>query len=227
MTSPELISNHLCPYTQRAAIQLAEKGRPCGRRYIDLADKPAWLLAISPLGKVPVLTTDGHVVFETSAICEYLEERWPDTPQHPATPLARARHRAWCEFASALISEVFGFYMAPDAAALERQRDQLATRFGQLEQALHPVGPYFDGAGFHLVDAAFAPVLRLFETFDRIGDFGWWSGLTRVPAYRTALAQRPSVQQAVVADYGQRFEQYLRERGSELSRRLSGVRHPA
>ena len=50
-----LISHHLCPYVQRAAIALAEKGMPFERIYIDLAAKPDWFKAISPLGKVPVL----------------------------------------------------------------------------------------------------------------------------------------------------------------------------
>lgn len=47
----ELISNHLCPYTQRAAIQLAEKGIAYERVYIDLANKPEWFLQVSPLGR--------------------------------------------------------------------------------------------------------------------------------------------------------------------------------
>lgn len=220
----ELISNHLCPYTQRAAIQLGEKGQAYTHRYIDLADKPAWFLAISPLGKVPVLRVNGQAVFETSAICECLEELLPAPALLPAEALARARQRAWCEFASALIGEVFGFYMAPDATALERQRAQLALRLARLDEALASGGSFFDGPAFQLVDAAFAPVFRLFDTFDRIGDFGWWSGLARVPAYRAALAGRASVQQAVVPDYALRFEHYLHGRDSELARRM-GITH--
>ncbi|CAG0946116.1 hypothetical protein GPROT2_03572 [Gammaproteobacteria bacterium] len=45
-----LVSHALCPYVQRAAIVLAEKGLPSERRDIDLANKPGWFLAISPLG---------------------------------------------------------------------------------------------------------------------------------------------------------------------------------
>jgi hypothetical protein len=37
-----LVSHHLCPYVQRAAIALAEKAVLFERAYIDLADKPAW-----------------------------------------------------------------------------------------------------------------------------------------------------------------------------------------
>ena len=50
-----LVSHHLCPYVQRAAISLSEKGVPFERVTIDLANKPAWFKAISPLGKVPLL----------------------------------------------------------------------------------------------------------------------------------------------------------------------------
>ena len=50
-----LVSHLLCPFVQRAAIVLLEKGVPFTRKNIDLANKPDWFLAISPLGKVPVL----------------------------------------------------------------------------------------------------------------------------------------------------------------------------
>src|SRR5688500_6573716 len=108
MTTYELVSNHLCPYTQRAAIQLSEKGRPFTRTYIDLANKPAWFLEVSPLGKVPLLRVSNAVIFETSVICQFIEESEPTNPMHPSAPTDRARHRSWCEFASATIADVFG-----------------------------------------------------------------------------------------------------------------------
>jgi glutathione S-transferase len=213
----ELISNHLCPYTQRAAIQLAEKGVAYERVYIDLANKPEWFLQVSPLGKVPLLRMRDAVIFETAVVCEYIEEVEPAVPLHPVEPLDRARHRSWAEFASAIIADVFAFYTAPDVAAFERKCGDLQAKFRWLERHLGD-GPYFAGARFFLVDAAFAPVFRLFDTFDRIGEFGIFEGLHRVPAYRAALAERTSVRQAVVSDYAQRFWQYLFERGSHLSR---------
>ncbi len=213
----ELVSNHLCPYTQRAVIQLAEKGLTCERGYIDLAEKPEWFLQVSPLGKVPLLRVDGKFIFETVVICEYIEEVEPAVPLHPAEPRERARHRSWGEFASAIIPDIYTFYTAPDAAAFERQCRNLQARFRWLERQLGD-GPYFAGARFHLVDAAFAPIFRLFDTFDRIGNFGVFTGLQRVPAYRVALADRPSVRQAVVSDYAQIFWRYLSTRNSHLSR---------
>lgn len=219
MPAFELISNHLCPYTQRAAIQLAEKGLAFERVYIDLANKPAWFSALSPLGKVPVLRVGDSAVFETAVICEYIEDVAPEVPLHPATALERAHHRGWIELASATIADVYGFYMAPDAQAFERKRADLAARIDWLERHLGE-GPYFAGRQFHLVDAAFAPIFRLFETFDAIGDFDIFKSAHRVGDYRAALAQRDSVRQAVVPDYAARFKQYLSERGSHLSRQM-------
>ena len=94
-----LVSHHLCPYVQRAAIALAEKNVPHTRVPVDLAHKPDWFKAISPLGKVPLLrVATGHeteevILFESAPILEYLEETQPD-PLHPGDPLDRARHRA-------------------------------------------------------------------------------------------------------------------------------------
>lgn len=217
MPTFELISNHLCPYTQRAAIQLAEKGIAYERVYIDLSNKPEWFLRLSPLGKVPLLRVGDAAIFETVVICEYIEEVEPSVPLHPVAPLDRAHHRSWAEFASAVIADIFAFYMAPDATAFERKCGDLQARFRWLERHLND-GPYFAGMRFSLVDAAFAPIFRLFDTFDRIDEFGIFKELHRVPAYRAALAERASVRQAVVSDYAELFRQYLCERGSYLSR---------
>lgn len=195
----ELISNILCPYTQRAAIQLAEKGLDAKRTYIDLADKPDWFMQLSPLGKVPVLRVGDTVVFETAVICEYIEEATVDRePMWPAHAADRARHRAWAEF--------------------ERKRSELAGRFAHLERQLVGSGPFFGGERFGLVDAAFAPIFRLLETFDRIADFRLLQGLPATVAYQLNLAARPSVRAAVMPEYGQVFLSYLAERGSHLAR---------
>lgn len=216
MQTFELISNDLCPYTQRAAIQLGEKGVPFTRTYIDLGNRPAWFRALSPLGKVPVLRAGDTVVFESMVICEYLEETVPDHALHPTDALERALHRGWIEISSAIIADVFAFYMAPDEAAFVRKQDDLRGRLGWLERQLGD-GPYFAGESFHLIDAAFAPIFRLFDGFDRVRHFGILDDMPRVAAYRIALSARDSVRGAVVQDYQERFLHYLATRGSYLS----------
>lgn len=216
MPTYELISNELCPYTQRAAIQLAEKGAPFTRTYIDLAARPPWFLRLSPLGKVPVLRVGDASIFESAVICEYIEETAPGRAMHPQDPLERARHRSAIEMASATIADVFGFYMAPDAATFDRKRDDLRGRFRWLEGQLGDT-VFFAGDEILLVDAAFAPIFRLIDGFDRIGAFGVLDDLPRAGAYRAALSTRPSVQSAVVSDYADRFLGYIATRGSHLA----------
>ncbi len=216
---PVLVSHALCPYVQRASIVLAEKGVAFQRVDIDLADKPAWFTALSPLGKTPMLLLrDGAGVtalFESAVICDYLDEtRAPAL--HPAAPLARARHRAWVEVASATLNTIWQLYTARDDAAFDTARRALRQRAEQLESELgaRGPGPWFAGAAFSIVDAAFGPVWRYFEVIDGIVDTGVFDGLPRLGAWREALASRPAVRDAVRSDYPQRLREFIvRQRG--------------
>ncbi len=204
-----LISHPLCPYVQRAAIALAEKGVPFTRRTVDLANKPDWFLAISPLGKTPVLLAEGEAIFESAVILEYLEETAPH-PMHPAAPLARARARGWIEVASAILNDIAGLYNAPDEATLKAKAATLRTRFATVEAELK--GPFFAGETFALVDAAFAPVFRYFDAFDNVGGFGILDAMPRIAAWRAELAARPSVRDAAAPDYPDRLRAFLAAR---------------
>jgi glutathione S-transferase len=214
-----LISHTLCPYVQRAAIVLAEKEVAFERRYVDLSNKPAWFKAVSPLGKTPVLMVDDDAIFESAVICEYLDDTL--LPRlHPADALKRAQHRAWMEFGSGVLSTIAAFYNAPNAAALERQRENLQQRFTQLEAVLPEEGPYFAGESFSMVDAVFGPVFRYFDVLENVGETGFFGDLPKVRAWRAALAARPSVQQAVGSGYAAELHRFFLARGSELSRRI-------
>lgn len=215
-----LISHHLCPYVQRAVISLTEKEIPFERIDVDLASKPDWFRAISPLGKTPVLKAGETAIFESAVILEYLEETQP-TPLHPADALRRAEHRSWIEFGSATLNDIAGFYAAPDEAAFAGKSRALSEKFTLLERRVGS-GPYFDGERFSLVDAAFGPVFRYFDAFDRIGEFGILSGQPKVSRWREALAARPSVRVAVAPDYETRLWKFLEARNSHLSSLMTG-----
>jgi glutathione S-transferase len=216
MAAPlKLISHKLCPYVQRAVIALTEKGVAFERIDIDLSNKPDWFLAISPLGKTPVLQVGSTAIFESAVILEYLEETEPK-PLHPADPLVRAEHRAWIEFGSTVLGDIAGFYAAPDEATFKTRTSQLEQRLARLESRV-AASPWFDGTRFSLVDAAFAPVFRYFDVFDEIADFGILAGKPRLARWRKALAERPSVRAAVSADYPALLRQFIDRRNSWLS----------
>jgi glutathione S-transferase len=210
-----LVSHDLCPYVQRAVIALTEKGVPFERIYIDLAHKPDWFLAISPLGKVPLLRVDDAVIFESAVILEYLEETQP-SPLHPRAALARARHRATIELGSAVLSDIWGLETAPTRDLAVAKIGALTQKFSWLEKELR-AGPWFAGEAFGLVDAAFGPVFRYFDLFDGILDHAIFAATPKVAAWRAALAARLSVRRAVVADYPERLERFVAQQGGYLA----------
>ena len=161
---------------------------------------------------------DGEVLFESAAICDYLDETI--APRlHPADPVRRAQHRAWIEFASQLLNDIGGLYTAPDELTFERRAGDIEAKLARLEATLgRHDGPYFSGPDFSLVDAAFAPAFRYFDVFERFIDLGVFADKPDLRAWRRVLAERPSVAAAVAPDYPARLEAFLRSRGSHLSR---------
>jgi len=213
-----LVSHHLCPYVQRAVIALTEKGVPHERTYVDLDRKPDWLRRLSPLGKVPLLLVDEQTaLFESAVICEYLEDTLPTPRLHPEDPLARARHRAWVEFASAVLGDIWGLEIATTAQAAAAKAADITGKFAWVEKSLGD-GPYFAGERFSLVDAAFGPVFRYFDVFDTLTDFRIFADVPKFRAWRAALAARPSVRDAVTPDYAERLRAFLRARDAWLYR---------
>ena len=88
--------------SQKVRICLAEKGVDWENRPVDLANaenlSPEYL-AINPNGVVPTFVHDGRPIIESTVMCEYLDEVWPDDPKlTPGDPADRADMRAWLRF---------------------------------------------------------------------------------------------------------------------------------
>lgn len=222
-----LISHALCPYVQRAVIALKEKEVPYERVDIDLKAKPDWFLAVSPLGKTPVLLVDGTPVFESAVICEFLEDTL-EPRLHPEAALERARHRAWMEFSSATLASIWSFYTAPDEEAYAIASATLKERFGQLEKALNTDrgGPYFAGKQFSLIDAAFGPVFRYLDVFDAVSGIDFLAEHPKTQAWRQALSARPSIQAAVGEDYREGLIGFVISQRGVLGRRFIAKQQP-
>jgi glutathione S-transferase len=82
----------------KVRFALAEKHLPWDGVYIDILAgeqfKPQYL-AVNPKGVVPALRHAGRVVVESTLICEYLEDCFPERPLLPDSPWARYRARYW------------------------------------------------------------------------------------------------------------------------------------
>jgi glutathione S-transferase len=58
-----------------------------------------WFKAINPRGQVPALDHDGHIITESTVICEYLEDVFPDAnPLRPSDPRMIAEMRVWTKW---------------------------------------------------------------------------------------------------------------------------------
>jgi glutathione S-transferase len=82
----------------KVRFALAEKRLNWTGHYVDILAgeqfKPEFL-AINPKAVVPVLVHDGHIIPESTVICEYAEEAFPDHPIYPSSPVERAHVRIW------------------------------------------------------------------------------------------------------------------------------------
>lgn len=88
--------------SQKVRICLAEKGLAFEDIRLDLGKakdhlKPDYL-KINPNGVVPTLVDDGNIIMDSSVICEYLDERYPQVRLTPEDLVERARMRAWMRF---------------------------------------------------------------------------------------------------------------------------------
>lgn len=93
-----LYHNDMSTCAAKVRLVLAEKGLGWEGRHMNLragdTHDPEYL-KLNPLGVVPTLIDRGHVLIESTVICEYLQDAYPDPPLAPADPFRRARMRLW------------------------------------------------------------------------------------------------------------------------------------
>ncbi len=214
-----LVSFKTCPWVQRAAIVLREKKVPFEFRHIDPDNRPDWFLAISPHKKVPVLRLDDRVsLFESNAIAEYLDETI--APRlHPADPVARAVNRAWTDYVPTFAAAITGTAYADSEAEFDKAAAQMPVPLGRLEKALEAQGsgPFFNGAAYSLVDAAYAPFLQRYYFLDRVKPLGHVEAFPRLKAWAAALLARPSTHSFPPAEFEALYREGLKRRKKWVS----------
>ena len=194
-----LISFKTCPFVQRAVITLKHKQIDYDITFIDLADPPDWFLEISPLAKVPILKVDGEILFESAVINEYLDDITGGELQ-PKDPLARAKNRAWIEFASNMLGNIYMMKTATEKDKYEKYRDLLVSQLRRVEGRLGD-GPWFNGEDFSLADTAFAP----WFAHDAVDNYRFSvidaATMPKLDAWSKRLLALPAVKNSVVAEF--------------------------
>jgi maleylacetoacetate isomerase len=165
-------------------------------------------LAINPQGLIPALEHDGHVVTQSLAICEYLDEVFPRPPLLPADPRGRAAVRAMALAIACDIHPLNNLSVQQYLRSELGQHDDGVTRwtrhwiargFAALEQLLqrHSAdGRYCYGDTVTLADACLVP--QVYNARRVQLDLGAYPRLTSVARRLEALpafaAARPEAQ---------------------------------
>jgi maleylacetoacetate isomerase len=165
-------------------------------------------LAKNPQGLIPALEHDGHVVTQSLAICEYLEEVFPQPALLPADPLGRAAVRAMALAIACDIHPLNNLSVQQYLRTELGQHDDGVTRwsqhwiargFGALEQlvARHATdGRHCYGDTVTLADVCLVP--QVYNARRAQLDLGAYPRLTAVARHLEALpafaAARPEAQ---------------------------------
>jgi glutathione S-transferase len=219
MPKYQLVSFKTCPWVQRAAIVMREKKIEFEFVHIEPDNRPDWFRAISPHNKVPVLRLDDRVsLFESGAIAEYLDET--ASPRlHPQDPVQRAVNRAWIEYVPDFSDVAFGHAYAATEAEYDKAAAEIPAAFEKLERALERQGegPFFNGADYSLVDAAYAPFLQRHLFLERIRRLGHIDKFPRLRAWADALCEHPSTHSFPPAEFEAMYRAVVKWRNKWIS----------
>lgn len=187
----ELYEHPLSPYARKVKLALLEKDLPFERRFVNpLALEEGEFEEFarsSPRLEVPCLVDGDARVFDSRIICDYVEDRWPEPPLLPESPVERARVRMLeeicdteLEAVSWGVMEIRLFRRAEGARAeelLATADRQLARLYGRLERELED-REWMNGDRFGRGDVAVWPHLSgmggatpLDERFARLRDW--------------------------------------------------------
>lgn len=133
----------------------------------------------SPSGLVPALKTDGVVIVDSLAICEFLAERFPAAKLWPEDAIARALARsAACEmhagFSSLRGECPMDLSAEPRVVELSEATHKDIRRIVELWGGLlrRSGGPFLAG-DWSIADAFYTPVATRFRTYGvKLSDFG-------------------------------------------------------
>ncbi|MDP2086313.1 MAG: glutathione S-transferase family protein [Gemmobacter sp.] len=151
-------------------------------------------LALNPMGKVPVIRHDAHVVTECAAICAYLAQAFPQARLDPAPGEAGAYFR-WLFFGAgpleaAVTNKALGLTPPPDRRGMVGYGD-FDTAVSALEQRVAQ-SPYLAGERFTAADVYTGSQIGWGLTFgtlpDRPAFRDYWARISARPAHARAAA---------------------------------------
>jgi glutathione S-transferase len=200
-------------YYNKVKMQLLEKGVPFEEVLVWASQDEAYL-ARSPRGKVPYLEVDGRTLAESSAICEYIEEAFPQNPLLPKDPFERAKVRELIVFldlhvelvARRLYREAFFGGKISDETKEQVEKD--LPRGLKAVMQLASFAPYIAGSMLTLADCSAVQHLPLVTlATKKIYGRDFLEPYPQAAAYLKEMNQRPTVQK-ITADRKENAKAY-------------------
>lgn len=189
----KLYGANVCPFVHRVRLVLAEKKLEHEYVAIDFKNKPEWYDDVLPTGKVPLLEYDADRVWESSVVCEYLEERFPQSPLMPATPGERAKVRLEIETSSGSLITPF-YQLLKGQTCEERQPAQQ-----QLLQTLGKLDAQLEGKAWLLGEQPSLADLEIYPWFERWCVLEHYRGLAIPDRLGNLLRWREAIAQSEAA----------------------------
>jgi glutathione S-transferase len=194
------------PFVRKARIVLEEKGIPYETENLIPVPKTPELLALHPMGKIPILRDGEVVVPDSSVICAYLEKKHPSPALYPGDPADLAKALFLEEYADTRMFEVLGpilFERVVKRFVFQQEPDE-ARVADLLARELPPVLDYLEFqvpgdrdsvlARFSIADAALGAQLGSLTSGGIEIDARRWP---RTARYYRALLARPSFKTAM------------------------------
>ena len=199
----KLYEHPLSPYAQKVKIMLLEKGLPFEAQTPNMA-APQSLADFTngnPRAEVPLLVDGDLRVFDSTIICEYLEDKYPAKPMRPTSAEDRARVRmiedtldTIYEGVTWAVFEIEGWGRAKGelrATLLSRASKQIGSFNGWLERELGG-RTYFNGESFGWGDACAYPFVA-----GAAGQGNAPAAGSKLAAWLARMVERPSVKRCI------------------------------
>jgi glutathione S-transferase len=123
--------------------------------------KPESLLSLNPRGLVPTLQYDNKPLYESTVICEFLDEIYPEPALFPKDPYDKAKTRIWIDFITSRVipswHRFLQFQPLSDAEGLKKAQQEFLGFIKQFFKEMDHDGPYFWGKDATMVDFIIAP----------------------------------------------------------------------
>lgn len=193
----KLYGRRLSPYVERVCLQIAYKGIEDQVVLTPIPGedlKSPEYLAISPLGKMPLLEDGDFHLPESAVIAEYIEEKFPQKPTLPGDPVGRARVRlVVCALGLYVLAPLF--YLLGQLRVPERDEDLIAEKLAETLKGLDLLEGLIDGSGHMIGDqwtqADFAAIPAFFIMTRYLAGFGAepFDGRPKLAAWFAAVGE--------------------------------------